>query len=108
MAYDEALAARIRALPTGEQAVEKKGFGGLMFLIGGNMAVAAASMGDLMVRCAPDDQDRLAALGAQPMEMGSRPMRGWLRVPAELTASDHDLSAWVRAGVDFARTLPPK
>jgi TfoX/Sxy family transcriptional regulator of competence genes len=102
MAYDEALAARIRALVP--DATEKKMFGGLAFLIGGNMAVAASGQGGLLVRVDPDESDELVATtSAEPMEMRGRSMRGWLRVPA-----GDDLEAWVERGAAYARTLPPK
>ena len=102
MAYDEALAARIRALVP--DAAEKKMFGGLAFLVGGNMAVAASGQGGLLVRVDPDESDELVATtSAELMEMGGRSMRGWLRVPAA-----DDVEQWVERGVAYARTLPPK
>lgn len=109
MPYDEALAARVRALLAGEDAIsEKKMFGGLAFLLEGNMAVAASRNGGLMVRVDPSDGRRLiASTVAVPMIMGGREMAGWLRV-AEGLESDAELETWVRRGVDYARGLPPK
>jgi len=104
MAYDEALAERIRARVTG--ATEKKMFGGLAFLVNGNMAVAASGQGGLLVRVDPDEGATLVATtSARPMEMRGREMAGWLRVEV---ASDEELGEWVDRGVAYARTLPPK
>ena len=106
MAYDEELAGRIRELVAGEEELtEKEMFGGLAFLIGGNMAVAASGQGGLLVRVDPEESDELvASTDARPMEMRGREMAGWLRVDPP----DDDLAAWVDRGVSFARTLPPK
>jgi len=106
MAYDEELAARIRELVSGEAGVtEKKMFGGLAFLVGGNMAVAASGQGGLLVRVDPDESEALVASSdARPMEMRGREMPGWLRVDPP----DDELAAWVERGVAFARSLPPK
>jgi TfoX/Sxy family transcriptional regulator of competence genes len=102
MAYDEKVAERIRALVP--EASEKKMFGGLAFLVNGNMAVAAGSKGGLLVRVDPAQSDELVATtSATLMEMGGRSMTGWLSVPA-----GDDLEEWVERGVAFARTLPPK
>jgi TfoX/Sxy family transcriptional regulator of competence genes len=110
MAYDEDLADRIRELLAGEKGVtEQKMFGGLGFMIGGNMAVAASGQGGLMVRVDADQSDRLTASGkAAPMVMRGRPMKGWLRVDSEHVRTKKQLSTWVRRGVDYAGTLPPK
>lgn len=109
MPYDEALAARVRTLLAGEEAVsEKRMFGGLAFLLEGNMAVAASGNGGLMVRVDPAEGERLiAATVAVPMVMRGREMAGWLRV-AEGLESEDELASWVRRGIDYARTLPPK
>jgi hypothetical protein len=108
MAYDEALAGRIRAL-VGEEATEQRMFGGLAFLVGGHMAVAASGRGGLMVRVDPAESDALArAPHAGPFEMRGRPVDGWLRVDAEGVATDAALEPWVRRGVAYARSLPPK
>ena len=107
MAYDEELAERIRERVAGEAGLaEKKMFGGLAFLIGGNMAVAASGQGGLLVRVDPAESDELvASTDARPMEMRGREMAGWLRVDP---ADDGELAAWVERGVSFARSLPPK
>lgn len=111
MAYDEKLADRIRdALgPELPHTIEKKMFGGLAFLVGGNMAVAASGKGGLMVRVDPDTSGALLRAGSvEPMVMGGRQMNGWLRVATEAVADDEVLDEWVRRGVDYAKTLPPK
>ncbi|HEX4719204.1 MAG TPA: TfoX/Sxy family protein [Thermoleophilaceae bacterium] len=110
MAYDEDLANRIRELVAGEPGVsEKKMFGGLAFLIGGNMAVAASGQGGLMVRCDPEETENLIAKAhARRMEMRGREMDGWLRVDDEGLQTKRQLEPWVKRGVAFARSLPPK
>lgn len=110
MAYDEELAARIREQTAGEPVVEKKMFGGLAFLLGGNMAVAASGQGGLMVRVEPSETAALLEEpGAAPFEMGGRgAMDGWLRVSAEAVADDDVLARWVDRGLGYARSLPPK
>ena len=110
MAYDEDLANRIRELIASERDVtEKKMFGGLAFLIGGNMAVAASGQGGLMVRVEPDETDALVAKPhARPFEMRGREMQGWLRVDDEGVRSKRDLAPWVKRGVTYARSLPAK
>ena len=110
MAYDEELADRIRELIGKERGLsEKKMFGGLAFLIGGNMAVAASGQGGLLVRVDPDRSDRLVASSeAYPMEMRGQKMQGWLRVDAENVRTTRQLASWVERGVAFARSLPPK
>ncbi len=110
MAYDEHLAERVRDLLAAEDGVsEQRMFGGLSFLIGGNLAVAVSSRGGLLVRVGQDGFDAaLERPGATPMEMGGRLMKGWVFVdPAEL-AGKRRLGAWVARGVRFARSLPPK
>lgn len=110
MAYDEDLANRIRGLIADEEGIsEQTMFGGLAFLIDGNMAVAASGQGGLMVRVEPDETDRLVARPhAQPFVMRGRPMRGWLRVEAEGVRTKRQLEPWVRRGVAYARSLPAK
>ncbi len=110
MAYDEDLAGRIRELLGSEPGLtEQKMFGGLAFLIGGNMAVAASGQGGAMIRVDPDESDALVeATEAYPMEMRGREMRGWLRVDVEHLASDEELAAWVERGKTYARSLPAK
>ncbi len=108
--YDEELADRIRELLAQEQDVsEQRMFGGLAFLVGGNMAVAASGQGGLMVRVDPSKSDSLTATGvAQPMEMQGRQMKGWLRVGASGVRTKPQLRKWVDIGVGHARTLPTK
>jgi TfoX/Sxy family transcriptional regulator of competence genes len=110
MAYDEDLAHRIRELVAGEAGLtEKQMFGGLAFLIGGNMAVAASGQGGLMVRVEPDEtQDLLAKPHARPFEMRGREMQGWVRVDDEGVRTKRQLEPWVRRGVAYARSLPVK
>jgi TfoX/Sxy family transcriptional regulator of competence genes len=110
MAYDEELAHRIRELLDGEQGVSEVAmFGGLAFLVHGNMAVAASGQGGLMVRADPEAGERLLSRPhARAMEMRGRKMNGWIRVDAEGVASKRQLVSWVRQGVAFARTLPRK
>jgi hypothetical protein len=110
VAYDEELAARIRGLAGGERGVtEQKMFGGLAFLVGGNMAVAASGQGGLLVRVDPEASPALVeSTAAYPMEMRGRSMDGWLRVDAEHVGDDGALRAWVERGLGYARSLPPK
>ena len=110
MPYDEDLANRIRELIAGEPDVtEMRMFGGLAFLVGGNMSVAASGQGGLMVRVDPEHTDALLAKPhAQPFEMRGRAMDGWLRVDAEGVRTKRQLEPWVRRGVAYARSLPPK
>ena len=97
LAYDEDLANRIRELMAAEDGVtEQRMFGGLAFLIGGNMAVAASGKGGLMVRVDPDDTDALMDKpGAGPFEMRGRAMQGWLRVDDEGVRTKRELEPWV-------------
>jgi TfoX/Sxy family transcriptional regulator of competence genes len=110
VAYDEELAARIRERLAGEPGLtEKKMFGGLAFLVGGNMAVAASGQGGLLVRVDPDESDTLVeTTPARLMEMRGRSMKGWLRVDDAAVASDAELAQWVDRGASYARSLPPK
>ena len=110
MAYDEELAARIRALVSREDGLEeKKMFGGLAFLIGGNMAVAASGQGGLLVRVDPAESAGSSRRHRpQEMVMRGRSMTGWLRLESAEVAADDELSAWVDRGVEFARSLPAK
>jgi TfoX/Sxy family transcriptional regulator of competence genes len=110
MAYDEDLANRIREQLADETAItEMKMFGGLAFLMRGNMCVGVSGQGGLMVRVDPDSTDEaLAQPHARPFEMRGRPMRGWIRVATEGVESDEQLAAWVRRGKAFAGRLPPK
>jgi TfoX/Sxy family transcriptional regulator of competence genes len=110
VAYDEELANRIRELIAGEAGVtEKQMFGGLAFLIGGNMSVAASGQGGLMVRVDPDETEALLEKPhVQPFVMREREMKGWLRVDDEGVRTKRQLEPWVKRGVAFARSLPPK
>lgn len=110
MAYDGDLARRIRALMSDTEGVtEKKIFGGLAFLVNGNMAVAASSHGGLLVRVDPAQADELLSLpGVELMEMRGRSMPGWLRVSAESVTTDPELSVWVTRGVAYTLSLTSK
>ena len=110
MAYDEKLATRIRELVAGEKGVaEKKMFGGLAFLVGGHMAVAASGRGGLMVRVDPAESDALVTkTKARVVEMRGREMPGWLRVDTDDLKTKRQLETWVARGVGYARSLPPK
>jgi len=110
MAYDEMLAGRIRDHVLGVPGLsEKRMFGGLAFLVGGHLAVAASSQGGLMVRVDPDQGDELArTTPAEPMRMRGRVMTGWLHVDAEALADEDALARWVERGVAHAAGLPPK
>ena len=84
-------------------------FGGLAFLIGGNMSVGASGQGGLMVRVDPADTDALVRRPhSRPFEMRGRAMKGWLRVDVEGLRTRRQLEPWVRRGVEYARSLPPK
>jgi hypothetical protein len=110
VAYDEALADRIRELVGSESGLtEQKMFGGLAFLIGGNMAVAASGQGGVLVHVDPNESDELvAATSARLMEMRGRSMRGWLRVDPEDLGTKRQLAKWVELGVAHAKSLPAK
>lgn len=110
VAYDEELADRIRGRLAGDPDVtEQRMFGGLAFLVHGNMAVAASGQGGLMVRVDPGSSSAfLDEPGVAPMEMRGRSMKGWLRVDTSAVATAEALSRWVNEGVAYARTLPRK
>lgn len=110
MAYDEELALRIRELIATERGLtEKKMFGGLAFLIGGTMAIAASGQGGLLVRCDPSDSDKLVKNGGATIAvMRGKAMPGWLRVDDSTVKTKKELGAWVARGVAYARSLPPK
>ena len=110
MAYDEDLANRIRELVANEEAVtEKKMFGGLAFLINGNMSVSASGQGGLLLRVGPEETDKLTEKPhAEPFVMRGRAMQGWLRVEPEGLKTKRQLEPWVKRGVAYARSLPPK
>lgn len=104
MAYDTALAARVRAILADNPTVrEKPMFGGLAFLLAGRMAVAASGQGGLLVRAGAEHAERLlATTAAQPMEMKGRTMRGWLRVDPEHLQSEGQLAEWIAIGTAAA------
>ncbi len=110
MAYDEELADRIHDLVVGEPGLsEMKMFGGLAFLIGGNMAIAASSQGGVMVRIDPAKSEALVGkTNAEQVEMRGRQMPGWLRVGADDVRTKRQLAKWVELGTTYARSLPPK
>lgn len=110
VAYDEELADRIRELLGGENDLtEQKMFGGLAFLIGRNMSVAASGQGGLLVRVDPEQSGALVATtSARLMEMRGRQMQGWLRVDPDDVRTKRQLAKWVRLGTTYARSLPAK
>lgn len=110
MAYDHELADRIRELVATEPGLtEKQMFGGLAFLINGNMAVSASGQGGLLLRVDPaQTASLLREPHARPFEMRGREMDGWLRIDAESVQADETLRRWVGHGVTYARSLPPK
>jgi TfoX/Sxy family transcriptional regulator of competence genes len=110
VAYDEGLAARIRELVATERGLsEKKMFGGLAFLIGGNMAIAASGQGGILVRVDPEQSDRLVrTTKATVAVMRGRTMPGWLRVGSGDVRTTPQLRKWVTLGAVYARSLPAK
>ena len=110
MPYDEDLANRIRELVLTEPGnTERRMFGGLAFLITGNMSVSASGQGGLMLRVDPEQTDGLLGKPhAHPFEMRGRGMQGWLRVAPEGLRTKRELERWVARGVAYARSLPPK
>ena len=110
MAYDVALAQRIRELATGTpRLTEKKMFGGLAFLVGGHLAIAASGQGGILVRVDPEESSKLVAkTQAETMVMRGRAMEGWLRVATEHVQTKQSLAKWVDRGTSYAASLPPK
>lgn len=110
MAYDEDLAERIRDLLLAEpDLAEQKMFGGLAFLLGGNMAVCASREGGILVRIDPAERERLlGSTAAFPSVMGGRTMKGFLRVEPDDVRTETQLATWVQRGAAQARTLPAK
>lgn len=110
MAYDEGLADRLREILTGEPGLsERKMFGGLAFLVHGNMAVAASSEGGLLLQVAPErTEELLGEPHTSSFVMRDREMRGWLRVQPAGVVADEDLERWAEVGAGYARTLPAK
>jgi TfoX/Sxy family transcriptional regulator of competence genes len=109
MAFDEALADRIRdVVASRSELSERKMFGGIAFMLAGNMAVGVIGE-DLMVRLDPvDAENALQEPHTRPMDFTGKPAKNMVYVDAEGTASDEDLAAWVEAGADYATSLPPK
>jgi hypothetical protein len=110
MAYDTELADRIRFLiGTGPGLTDKKMFGGLAFLVGGNMAISASGQGGALVRVDPADAGALVATANATLAvMGGRTMQGWLRVSSRDLEADEHLTEWIKRAVGYARSLPPK
>jgi len=110
MAYDEDLADRIRAVMQGQDGVtEKRMFGGLAFLVNGNMAVSASGQGGLLLRVDPGETESVVREdGVTRFEMRGRAMDGWVRVDPSAIASDQELTRWVMVGASYAGSLPPK
>jgi TfoX/Sxy family transcriptional regulator of competence genes len=110
VAYDEYLANRIRELIAGEEGVvEKRMFGGLAFLVAGNMSVSVSGQGGLLLRIDPEQNDELLGKPhAHPFVMRGRPMDGWLRVEPGGVRTRAQLQRWVARGIGYARTLPAK
>ena len=110
MAYDADLANRLREQLADHDGVSEKAmFGGLAFLLNGNMAISAFSRGGLMLRVGPDAvEEALSRPHAEAIEMRGRPMRGWVHVAADGVKTKRQLAAWVRRAIEFTGTLPPK
>ena len=110
MAYDEALADRVRdAFDNRPYVVEKKMFGGLGWMVHGNMAVAALGGGDMMVRVAKEDGEAFVQEpGAELMVMRGRAMSGWIHLDEQVHESGPELQKWVERGLAYALTLPEK
>jgi TfoX/Sxy family transcriptional regulator of competence genes len=110
MAYDEGLAGRIREAVAGEEGLtERRMFGGLAFLVHGNMALSASGQGGVLLRVDPAETDTLTAHPhVRRFEMRGREMDGWLRIDTDALASDEELQRWADIGLTYARSLPPK
>jgi TfoX/Sxy family transcriptional regulator of competence genes len=110
MPYDEKLAERLRTLLAKERNVtEKKMFGGIGFIVRGNMCVSASGKGGILVRIDPEESDAaIARPHATLMEMGGRKMAGWIRVDAAGLKSERELESWVRRALEYVKTLPAK
>lgn len=109
MAYDESLASRVRSILQDDPGLdEKKMFGGIAFLINGNMACGVHT-DNLIVRLDPEDYDEaLGRPGAGVFDLTGKPMKGWVLVAPDVLEDDADLERWVRQGLEFAQSLPPK
>jgi TfoX/Sxy family transcriptional regulator of competence genes len=111
VSYDERLADELRTLLEARDTdpTEKRMFGGLAFMVEGNLTIAASRNGGLLVRTDPDEAAEVHSLpGVEPMEMRGRKMPGWIFVDAAVLGDESDLAAWVDRSLDFVRTLPPK
>jgi hypothetical protein len=108
--YDAELADRVRELVLGEAGLsEKRMFGGLAFMINGNLAVSASSKGGLLLRVDPAETDALVADPlAERFVMRGREMDGWLRIDVDAGVAEQELQRWVTTGVAYARSLPAK
>jgi hypothetical protein len=109
--YDERLAddLRERLAERGADPTEKRMFGGLAFMVEGNLTIAASRTGGLLVRTDPDEAEEIHAMpGVEPMEMRGRKMPGWVFVDAAALSDEADLDAWLDRALDFVATLPPK
>lgn len=109
MAYDEQLADEVRThIGTRPGLTEREMFGGIAFMVNGNMAVGVSG-DELMVRVGKEAHDQaVAPRGARTFDMGARPMRGWINVAPDGMGSEEELRAWVDQGVAYAESLPPK
>ena len=106
MSYDPELVERLHALLAGEQGVEERRmFGGVGFMVGGSLTVAAMGGGGLLARVGRDAASGLIGPGVEQMVMQDRVMTGWLRVAPEACDGDDELALWVRRCVEFVRTL---
>jgi TfoX/Sxy family transcriptional regulator of competence genes len=110
MAYDEALADRVREIVAASGAFsERKMFGGLAFMVAGHMAVAASRQGGIMLRVDPDQTDELLSEPfCHPFEMRGKPIDGWLRVDADGVRTKRQLERWVMRGIGYAQAQPPR
>jgi hypothetical protein len=110
MAYDEELAHRVRELLADEDGLSEMAmFGGLAFLLDGNLMVGVSSRGGLMLRVGADEYEAaISRAHTDDVHMDGRPMKGWVRVAPEGLGTRRQLSAWVGRGLRFTRTLPPK
>ena len=110
MAYNLKLAERIRVEVRGLPIVEKKMFGGVGYMLNGNMACGILG-NDLIVRVPPDEYEKMlnhAHVKIFTMKSGPRPMKGWIMVEPEGCKTAKQLTAWIKRGVEFASALPPK
>jgi TfoX/Sxy family transcriptional regulator of competence genes len=112
MAYDEGLAEEVRErllVAADGELTEKRMFGGLGFMVDGNLTVAASRTGCLLVRTDPADADEVLALeGVEPMENRGRKMPGWVFVAADVLRDEEILDDWIERSLTFVATLPPK